>query len=470
MRAAGFDAPSVRFGAFAATDHREHGDVDHGDHAGRRSWPGPVPVVVTNPDGGLAVSDGPYSYRRCPAARRRSRRCSRTPGRRSGGTTLTILGSQFTPDATVLVGGVAATQVQFLEQLGARRHDAAGRPAPTTRRSPCRGRCRPTVPFEYRPSQAAVTACAGDDQDGDGVPDDWETQFGLSSADASDGALDWDGDGRTNLQECLNGTHPRGLYTRYLAEGATGSFFSTRVALVNPGVMPARGAVPLPHAGRRDRPARRRRAGRRAPHASTSRRSPGSSRRTSRPSSSRTPKSSSIGRCGGTGRRAGARTPKRSVPAPALRWYLAEGATHGAFDLFYLIQNPSLTSAASVRIRFLLPVRRADRAVLHGAAEQPVHAARGRRRGARRHRRLGGHREPQRPADHRRARDVFVGRGRVRGRPRQRRRERRPRRSGSSPRARPAAFFDLFLLFANPNASDAAACRRPTCCRAGRRW
>src|SRR6185436_9090167 len=44
-----------------------------------------------------------------------------------------------------------------------------------------------------------------------------------------------------------------------------------------------------------------------------------------------------------------------SVPAPALRWYLAEGATHGFFDLFYLIQNPSLTGTASIRIRFLLP-------------------------------------------------------------------------------------------------------------------
>ena len=44
-----------------------------------------------------------------------------------------------------------------------------------------------------------------------------------------------------------------------------------------------------------------------------------------------------------------------SSPAPSLTWYLAEGATHGAFDLFYLIQNPSQTQAAQVRIRYLLP-------------------------------------------------------------------------------------------------------------------
>ena len=55
------------------------------------------------------------------------------------------------------------------------------------------------------------------------------------------------------------------------------------------------------------------------------------------------------------------------------------------------------------------------------------------------HRRLGGDREPERDADHRRARDVLVGGRHVRGRPRQRRRDRARRRSGSSPRAPPAS-------------------------------
>jgi hypothetical protein len=32
-------------------------------------------------------------------------------------------------------------------------------------------------------------------------------------------------------------------------------------------------------------------------------------------------------------------------PAPAARWYLAEGATHSSFDLFYLVQNPGATTA-----------------------------------------------------------------------------------------------------------------------------
>ena len=43
-----------------------------------------------------------------------------------------------------------------------------------------------------------------------------------------------------------------------------------------------------------------------------------------------------------------------SIAAPSTTWFLAEGATHGSFDLFYLIQNPGPT-AASVTIRYLRP-------------------------------------------------------------------------------------------------------------------
>ena len=44
-----------------------------------------------------------------------------------------------------------------------------------------------------------------------------------------------------------------------------------------------------------------------------------------------------------------------SVAGPAPRWYLAEGATHSDFDLFYLLQNPAAESVA-VRVRYLRPV------------------------------------------------------------------------------------------------------------------
>jgi sugar lactone lactonase YvrE len=43
-----------------------------------------------------------------------------------------------------------------------------------------------------------------------------------------------------------------------------------------------------------------------------------------------------------------------AVPDPSLTWYLAEGATHSGFNLFYLMQNPNPVEA-QVRVRFFRP-------------------------------------------------------------------------------------------------------------------
>ena len=123
---------------------------------------------------------------------------------------------------------------------------------------------------------------AGVDSDGDGMPDDWETKF--SGEDLLPGD-DLDGDGVTNLAEFNNHTHPLGYFTQYLAEGATGTFFDTQLALFNPGNRTAivllrfqvegQAEVPMlislpPHARRAlnvetESPASRRRRSRRSP-------------------------------------------------------------------------------------------------------------------------------------------------------------------------------------------------------------
>jgi glucose/arabinose dehydrogenase len=78
------------------------------------------------------------------------------------------------------------------------------------------------------------------DSDADGLPNQWETQFGLSPTTPS-AADDPDGDGASNLAEFQNGTHPRNnsTLTRYHAEGANSHFFNTTIAIANPGTEPA---------------------------------------------------------------------------------------------------------------------------------------------------------------------------------------------------------------------------------------
>lgn len=44
---------------------------------------------------------------------------------------------------------------------------------------------------------------------------------------------------RSCAEELAAGTHPRGMVTRYLAEGAQNAFFDTRLALLNYGSTPA---------------------------------------------------------------------------------------------------------------------------------------------------------------------------------------------------------------------------------------
>jgi hypothetical protein len=197
------------------------------------------------------------------------------------------------------------------------------------------------------------------DTDGDGLPDDWETQFGLNpnSAAGDDGANgNPDQDGANNLAEYQQHSHPRGVtaLTRYFAEGSQSTFFETTIDLVNPGAsqdarvllrfLTSGGAIVTRFVLV---PARR--------HA--------------------TVLASSVAGLGAADfstiietdrvvvsertmvwtpeERYGSHT-ETAVKAPSIDWFLAEGATHGVFSLFYLLENPTAADA-DVRIRYLLP-------------------------------------------------------------------------------------------------------------------
>jgi subtilisin family serine protease len=79
------------------------------------------------------------------------------------------------------------------------------------------------------PAQVRITVLAAADADGDGLPDAWESAYGLNPA-LNDAALDADGDGVSNLQEYLGESNPRDPASR---------------PAVNPIVTPIEAKVPL---------------------------------------------------------------------------------------------------------------------------------------------------------------------------------------------------------------------------------
>lgn len=191
-------------------------------------------------------------------------------------------------------------------------------------------------------------------QSAEDPPAAWKQQFGLdamSAIDASAGG-DPDVDGLTNAAEYAANTHPRGFFNRYFAEGATGAFFDVSFALFNAGDQPANtllrflrsDGIVVPHY--LHIPARARLTINAADIValadvafSTTVESDGPVvvDRTMRWNPQHYGSHSETG-----------------TPTPAPIWYLAEGATHNGFKLFYLLQNPNPV-ATTVEITYLRP-------------------------------------------------------------------------------------------------------------------
>lgn len=212
---------------------------------------------------------------------------------------------------------------------------------------------------ELEPSGADTTttvSAAADptDQDADGLLDSWEQRFGLDSTTAVglDGRYgDPDFDGLTNEQEQAAGSHPTGAFRRYLAEGATSVFFDTTIALANPGTETA---VVSARFSKTD--------GSIVTNELTlAPRSRGTIHPNDLPGLEAAEFSTAIeanreivvDRTMRWDARGYGSHAEASILAPSLIWYLAEGATHSGFELFYLLQNATST-AANVEVRYLL--------------------------------------------------------------------------------------------------------------------
>ncbi len=199
---------------------------------------------------------------------------------------------------------------------------------------------------------AAPVLALDRDTDGDGMPDVWESMMGLDPT-VNDAAADPDHDGVSNLDEFHAGTHPRGFYRQYFAEGAANGFFGTMFSVVNPsGTRDASVAMELmKDSGELTTTPMRLGAMQRYDAGAREMLGTWEGSFSTLIESDQPIASDRLtwwdSRGYGTGLEDG-------QPSPSTRWLFAEGATHG-FQLFYLLQNPDMTHTADVTMRYLLP-------------------------------------------------------------------------------------------------------------------
>ncbi len=309
---------------------------------------GPRDVRVTLSGGQSVTLTGGFSYT-APTTPTLTT-ISPVSGPTAGGTALALTGTNFAAGATVTIGGAPATGVVVVSST----RITAVTPAGTAGARDVRvtlGNGQAVT----RAGGFTYTSGTSNDSDGDGLTNEWETLYGLNpnSAAGADGAAgDPDADGRTNAAEQTAGSHPRGTLTRYLAEGVSNAFFSTRLAIANPQVGVARVLLTfVDTTGRTTRhyvsvPARSRATVDTAQIAALN----GATFATRMEADAVVVLDRLMTWSASSGYAAHMES---AVEQPSTTWYLAEGATHGNFDLFYLIQNPGSTAAA-IRVRYLL--------------------------------------------------------------------------------------------------------------------
>ena len=308
-------------------------------------------VRVTLPGGQSVTLSGAFTYTAPQIPSPTLTSIAPVSGPTAGGTAVTLVGSNFAAGTTVTIGGAAATGVVVVNSTRITAVTPAGVAGARDVRVALSGGQSATLTGGF-----TYTSGTSTDSDGDGLTNEWETLYGLNpnSAAGADGASgDPDADGRSNAAEQTAGSHPRGTLKRYLAEGVSNGFFSTRFAIGNPQTSTARVLLTFTDTtGRTTRhyvsvPARTRATVDTVNIAALS----GASFATMMEADAVVVLDRQMTWSATSGYAAHMES---AVEQPSTTWYLAEGATHGNFDLFYLIQNPNPTPAA-IRIRYLKP-------------------------------------------------------------------------------------------------------------------
>ncbi len=275
----------------------------------------------------------------------------------SGGTDVSFLVSNAQPGTTVTWDNITVPLRQFLPMNGNRAvvHVLTPPHAPGTVNVTFTNPNNQTFVLPLAFKYVAMPNDPKLDTDGDGMPDAWELRFGLDPLNPADAQEDPDEDSVTNLQEYQRGTHPRGYFKRFLAEGATGGFFNTSIALLNVESTPATVIYEFQKSD-----------GTMTTHLTTA----DSLRRT-------TLDPASV--IGGAEFSTVVESDREIIvdrlmtwPAdqpygshletasggPSPLWYLAEGATNASIDLFYLLLNPN-DDATTATVQYDLPAPQA---------------------------------------------------------------------------------------------------------------
>jgi hypothetical protein len=282
---------------------------------------------------------------------RRLTAVSPSGGLAEGGIAVTVRGVGFVDLSAPVVrfGGVAATSVRVIsdtEMLAITPQLAAGGAVDVDVVS---GDASMLLQNAYTPLEPPTDTAH--DTDSDTLPDAWEIRFGLDPLSADDASEDSDNDGRSNLAEFAEGTHPREAWHRAFAEGVVTDTFSTTLSVFNPRLERASLVVHYYVDGApRVRDELEIGPGASVQHdLATGPNLPGGAFAIGLESNVDLV-ATSLSTWDADAYGAGA----ESAIEPAGTWYLAEGATHGPFDLFYLVANPN-PFAVDLDVTFLRP-------------------------------------------------------------------------------------------------------------------